>query len=323
MFCTKCGKEISETDAFCPSCGEPNPAVKTAETVADATTEAVAEAATTETPATESSDYDYSNPFAAGSTSTVDPANPFAATTPEEPKKKGKIWIPIVAIIAAVVLLASIAYVYSAIIIPGKQRDALLSTTEDTMKGISSGNIAEEDSYYFDTGFALTEADIQDAEDKMLEMVEQQYGVTASDELRTSVDGMFHALLDRMVESYTVDNDSYTRDGDHMSVDVHVTGINLVALQAAMQEEDLGDMAEDYIYDNLDRFMSMSEDEMQAAMVNELLPQIFDLYTQRIQETESTDSTWTFHAEVQNNQMVLTEIDTHGTLSEDSITDIF
>ena len=82
-------------------------------------------------------------------------------------------------------------------------------------------------------------------------------------------------------------------------------------------------MAEDYIYDNLDRFMSMSEDEMQAAMVNELLPQIFDLYTQRIQETESTDSTWTFHAEVQNNQMVLTEIDTHGTLSEDSITDIF
>ncbi|MBQ2317169.1 MAG: hypothetical protein II182_02930, partial [Lachnospiraceae bacterium] len=239
------------------------------------------------------------------------------------PKKKGKIWIPIVAIIAAVVLLASIAYVYSAIIIPGKQRDALLSTTEDTMKGISSGNIAEEDSYYFDTGFALTEADIQDAEDKMLEMVEQQYGVTASDELRTSVDGMFHALLDRMVESYTVDNDSYTRDGDHMSVDVQVTGINLVALQAAMQEEDLGDMAEDYIYDNLDRFMSMSEDEMQAAMVNELLPQIFDLYTQRIQETESTDSTWTFHAEVQNNQMVLTEIDTHGTLSEDSITDIF
>jgi hypothetical protein len=157
----------------------------------------------------------------------------------------------------------------------------------------------------------------------MLEMVEQQYGVTASDELRTSVDGIFHALLDRMVESYTVDNDSYTRDGDHMSVDVHVTGINLVALQAAMQEEDLGDMAEDYIYDNLDRFMSMSEDEMQAARVNELLPQIFDLYTQRIQETESTDSTWTFHAEVQNNQMVLTEIDTHGTLSEDSITDIF
>ncbi len=157
----------------------------------------------------------------------------------------------------------------------------------------------------------------------MVEMVEQQYGVTASDELRTSVDGMFRALLDRMVESYTVDSDSYTRDGDQMSVDVQVTGINLVTLQATMQEEDFSKMAEDYIYDNIDRFMTMSEDEMQATMVNELLPQIFNLYTQHIQETESTDSTWTFHAEVQNNQMVLTEIDTHGTLSEDSITDIF
>ncbi len=300
MFCTKCGKEISEADAFCPSCGEPNPAAQTTETVAEEP-----------------------NPFAAGSTSTVDPANPFATTAPEEPKKKRKIWIPIVAVIAAVAILAGIAYVYSAIIIPGKQRDALLSTTEDTMKGISSGNVAEEDSYYFDTGVALTEADIKDAEDKMVEMVEQQYGVTASDELRTSVDGMFHALLDRMVESYTVDNDSYTRDGDKMSVDVQVTGINLVALQATMQEEDFSKMAEDYIYDNIDRFMTMSEDEMQATMVNELLPQIFNLYTQRIQETESTDSTWTFHAEVQDSQMVLTEIDTHGTLSEDSITDIF
>ena len=297
MFCTKCGNEISETDAFCPSCGAPIPEAQAAE--------------------------ENVNPFAAGSTSTVDPANPFATTTPEEPKKKGKIWIPIVAVIAAVVLLAGIAYVYSAIIIPGKQREALLSTAEDTMNGISTGNVAEEDSYYFDTGFALTESDIQDAEDKMVEMVEQQYGVTASDELRTSVDGMFRALLDRMVESYTVDSDSYTRDGDQMSVDVQVTGINVVALQATMQEEDFSKMAEDYIYDNIDRFMSMSEDEMQATMVNELLPQIFNLYTQRIQETESTDSTWTFHAEVQDSQMVLTEIDTHGTLSEDSITDIF
>jgi hypothetical protein len=108
-----------------------------------------------------------------------------------------------------------------------------------------------------------------------------------------------------------------------MSVDVQVTGINLVALQTSMQEEDFSKMAEDYIYDNIDRFTTMSEDEMQATMVNELLPQIFNLYTQRIQETESTDSTWTFHAEVQDSQMVLTEIDTHGTLSEDSITDIF
>ena len=138
-----------------------------------------------------------------------------------------------------------------------------------------------------------------------------------------AVDGMFHALLDRMVESYTVDEASYTRDGDRMSVDVQVTGIDVVALQTKMQEEDLSDMAEDYIYDNIERFMEMDETEMQAAMVNELLPQIFNLYTQRIQETESTDSTWTFYAEVQNNQMVLTEIDTHGTLSEDSITDIF
>ncbi len=107
MFCTKCGNEISETDAFCPSCGAPIPEAQAAE----------------------------------------ENANPFAAATPEEPKKKGKIWIPIVAVIAAVALLAGIAYVYSAIIIPGKQREALLSTAEDTMNGISTGNVAEEDSY--------------------------------------------------------------------------------------------------------------------------------------------------------------------------------
>ena len=184
MFCSKCGKEISETDAFCPACGAPNPAAQTTEgTVADATVETVTETstteastteATTEAPATES--YEYSNPFAANSDSTVDPANPFATATPDAPKKKGKVWIPIVAVIAAVVLLAGIAYVYSAIIIPGKQRDALLSTAEDTMSGISAGNIAEEDSYYFDTGFAMSEADIQDAEEQLLAMVEQQYG---------------------------------------------------------------------------------------------------------------------------------------------------
>lgn len=307
MFCTKCGTELSENDTFCPNCGAAIPSANSQPEVSEPV----------ESP--------QDNPFAVNSTSSVDPTNPFASPTsavaPE--KKKTKIGVVIAAVIAAVVLLGGIAFAYESIVIPQKQRTAALELTDATMNAITAGNMQKEEGLYFDTGYALSEEDIQEAENEFIDMIEGEMDLTASEELRTSVDNMFHALMNRMVESYIVDEDSYQNNNGKMTVDVNVTGIDVVSLKNTLADEDFNSLAQVYIFDNMDRLATMDESEMQSVMVNELMPQIFDTYTQRINEAESTESSWTFTIEEKDNSYVVSEIDTHGTLSESALTNLF
>ena len=318
MFCTKCGNELSENEAFCPTCGTPTAAASEGAPMPETTPNPFAAAPT---PAPEATS---DNPFAANSTSTVDPTNPFATQVEAAPeKKKNKPIVLVAAILVAILVLAGLGYAYEGIIIPKRDRENVLAYTATCMDTICSGESGEEDFYYM-TGLGLSDSDIEEVEDALMVEFENMLGVPASDEVRSSVDTMLRALLDRMVESYDVDEDSYTRDGDVMTVDVNVTGIDVVSLQAALQEEDLEDMLYDYLYDNLDRYMAMeSEDEIQTAIANDILPIVFDTYTQRINEAESTTSVWTFTCEKKDGELYVTELDTHGTLSEDVLTDLF
>ena len=66
-----------------------------------------------------------------------------------------------------------------------------------------------------------------------------------------------------------------------------------------------------------------SEEEVEAAIANDVLPIVFDTYTQKIQSAESTQSTWTFTFEKEDGNFTVKSLDTHGTLTEDVLTDLF
>ena len=255
MFCTKCGKEISETDAFCPACGTPTPAASEGAPLPEANDNPFAANSTSsvnpENPFAEKTTAaptnEFANPFAANTTSTVDPSNPFAATTVEAPeKKKNKPIVLVAAIVAAVLVLSGLGYAYQAILIPQRDRETVLEYTDSCMDAICMGDTEAENSLLGGSmGFNLTDEDIAEVEDELRVAFEQELGVPAGDEVRASIDSMLRALLDRMVEGYVVDEDSYTRDGDTMTVDVNVTGIDVVALQNSLGEEDMEDMLYD------------------------------------------------------------------------------
>ncbi|MCR5639783.1 MAG: zinc ribbon domain-containing protein [Lachnospiraceae bacterium] len=317
MQCKNCGNEISENDAFCPSCGTAT--AETTEATVEATAEAVTEATTEAAP----------NPFAAQPTAptTPDPSNPFAAGQEpqvEAPAKRNKTGVLVAAVLGAIVLLCGLGFGYQKIIIPKQERASIMSYTDSAMYAITSDDTEDDTSMLFDTDLKLDEDDIQEAVDEMMAEVEAQYGITPSDSFRASVEGMFRAIADRMVESYTIDEESYTVTDKTKTVDVNVTGLDLMALESSMEEEDIDALSEAFFTENLDRFMAMeSEDEMASCMVNEFLPQVFDLYTDTINNAPTTDSVWTFTYEGSGNDLTLKEVDTHGTLSEDAITDIF